>query len=217
MNSPIIIQTGQMPQGRKFMPEIFSGSLPRLIFVVLTLIILGELIWGVWFVMRPVGPVTSGAKRAGSLVIPEPPKAKLTLSADKQEVKKGDEFSVVVKLTTNNRTMSGADLVINYDPKVLSFNKDSFVRGPIFTNYVGQSIDNKKGVFRVSGIMDLSNKDKVAKDGIFATLKFKAQNKGSSPISIEYRQGGANESNVIDSKLYKDILDSVGNLVVKIN
>lgn len=212
---PTIIQNENLPKGVNFIPKNLLGGLPKFILIALVVIIGGEVIWGIWYLTRPL-PQTPKQKTEKSLLVEANPKASLSLSASQTSAKIGDNVGVVIKLDSGNRKLDGVDLVIKYDPKVLSLSTDSFIKGPIFPEYTGQNIDQTKGVFSISSLTN-NQQGKENKDGVLGSLTFKAIGKGSSLVSIDYEPNKTTDSNVIDSSLSKDILDKVTNISIIVN
>lgn len=213
--SPIIIQSSQIPGGQNFLPKgNLSFSLPKIVFIALSLIIVGELVWGAWYVLKPSSTSIIPFKNKQTVTVKPQASAKISLVASQKEVKVGDNLSVDVMISSNNNPTVGTDLIIKYDPNLLSLSKTSFTKGTVYQEYLGQSLDDSKGVFRISGLSTATSKNSV--DGKFGTLNFNALAAGRAQVTIDFKPGSSTDSNVIDAKLSKDILDRVDNLEVNI-
>lgn len=212
---PTIIQNEGLPKGVNFIPKNFLGGLPKFILIALVVIIGAEVIWGIWYLSRPL-PQTPKEQTKKALFTEANPKASLALSSSQTKAQVGNNVAVTIILDSGNRKLDGVDLVIKYNPKVLSLTADSFQKGSIFSEYTGQNINATTGTFSISSLSKVSS-EKENKDGILGTLTFKAIAKGQSEVIIDYKEDETTDSNVIDSKLSKDILEKVTNLTVSVN
>ncbi len=220
--TPIVIQTNPLPSGRNWLPTGIPKSFPKIVFIVLSLVIVTELIWGAWYILRPLPgqSIPALTKNPAALFAPARPTAQVILSSTNSQIKSGDSLSVDITVNTSGRVTDGTDLVIKYDPKLLSLSGAAsaiFTKGSLYPEYLGQSVDSKLGIFRISGIANLGSKNNLLGQGKFGTINFNAIASGTTTISVDFKPNKTTDSNVIDRKLGQDILDKVTNLEVKIN
>lgn len=204
---PIIVQNSLMPKGKRFLPT----SLPKTVFLILSVIIALELVWGAYYLLRPsqVDRSTSSAQA----LEPVEKSATIRLISSKIKFNVGENVVVDVVVEGNSRVV-GVDLSLNYDPKVLSLEPSGFSRGSLFSEYLGAVVDKQKGMFTVSGVSDPGvNLDGGKK---FGTLTFKALGKGNAMLNIEFKEDVTTDSNVIDGRSSRDILGNVGNLKISV-
>lgn len=154
--------------------------------------------------------------------IPEIPKlqpitgGKIGLIAAKTEYRVGEDIEVLIKVSTGGHTTDGTDLVLSYDPKVLSASSSAFfTKGTIYQEYPIIEHDFQEGVIRVSGVTSLQQEG-FNGIGSLGTLKFRAQSPGQTVLTIEYRPNETQESNIVESRNAKDILDQAFNLNLRI-
>ncbi|MBI3486362.1 hypothetical protein HY025_05500 [Candidatus Daviesbacteria bacterium] len=217
--APIIIHTTPLPENKGILPSQYPKSFPKILFIVLILIIIAELIWGAWYIFRPLQKRINSSPQ-NSLVTKLPKStASIKLSSINPSVSVGDKLSVDINLSSKNTPSDGVDIVIKYDPNFLRVegkNEEVFIKGSVFPEYLGYKVDNKLGVLRISGISEVTSAPAIAQ-GLFGTVNFKAVNQGTTQVVVDFKPGNTTDSNVIDSKSNKDILDKVSNLSVKIN
>ncbi len=210
--APFIIQGIQMPQAPKLWPKTTSASLPKIVFILLSIVIVGELIWGAWYILLSPTTTTKKPKNQNLTLSQSKTTAAISLKTNQTNLKVGDNLNVDVLLSTNDRATTGTDLIIKYDPNFLSLSNNSFTKGSIYDEYLGQTVSNNKGIFRVSGL-SVNTSQKIT-NGIFGSLGFKVLASGNTKVTVDFKPGASNDSNIIDSKLSKDILDKVDNLEV---
>lgn len=215
--SPIIIQSNPFPQPKNLIPPGLTKSLPKFIFIALSFVIVGELIWG-GYTLFGLGKGNNIRKIHSTVAASTPPSAKITLSSGDLNLVVGEVMVVDVELDTNDRASAGTDLIIKYNPQFLSLEgagQEVFTSANLYGEYLGLVVDKEKGIFAISGISSAG--EFINKDGKFGSLRFKALKVGSTNITVDFQKGSTIDSNVIDAKLNQDVLDSVSNLEVKIN
>ncbi|MBI4036314.1 hypothetical protein HY386_00350 [Candidatus Daviesbacteria bacterium] len=205
--------TYQAPQNQNSPSErrgLLRYLTPKTIFIILGVVIFGELIWGIRIFLSPV-PKTS------KQVLQPLSAAKIVLIADKQNIKVGDIVSVRVRVITGGRPTTGTDLVLRYDPKILEAASDgSIVKGTIYDEYPLINVDNEAGVIRISGVESATGTDSFNGVADFATINFRAQTIGKSELVVDMIPGLTNESNVVESGSNADILQSVTNTTINV-
>lgn len=200
-----------IPSPKKFLNK-------KLIFLVFAIVIIGELIWALTVVLKPnkqtaiLPPVTTTPQAA----VEKP--TTIALSSLSSQVKVGEKFSVSINLSSPKNT-EGSDLIINFDPKILSVEtigktKQPVVVGGIYSEYPVNELDLKSGKIKVSGIS--SQVGGVKTEGLFGSITFVAKGAGSTKVFVDFQPGGTTDSNVIQTESRKDSLSSVEDLEVNV-
>lgn len=187
----------------------------RNIFIVVAVVIVAELVW-VYRSLGPIAPVVPAPK-----VLPQTTKAvsspsTISLKTSTSLVKVGERVVVSVDMASSKAT-DGTDLVILYDPKLLSVvpvaGKQVMKVNSLYSDYPVNS-DDGNGRITVSGISTQSGG--VVPKGVFGTLTFQAKGAGVAKISLDFTPDSTTDSNIIEARSANDILSSVENLEVRI-
>lgn len=184
------------------------------VFIVLGMVIVLEVVWALWSLMGH--SVTNPPSPATVKTLTQVKPTTVSLEANKTTLKVGEQVTVSIKLSSNKKT-DGTDLIITYDPKILSVQTvaNQPVRvGTIYSDYPSNVLDDKLGKVTVSGIT--SQPGGVLADGPFGTITFVAKSVGQSKISLDFTAGKTTDSNVIEVGTGKDVLEKVQNLEVVI-
>lgn len=195
---------------KKFLSEWILS--PRVVFLILGTILILEVIIGVKTLLSPVEtspplsqPTTSPQKVTTG--------ASINLSLDQQSYEAGAEVLVSVNVSTGDYLTDGTDVVLQFDPQVLEPTKDFFMKGSIYQDYPGARKDLAKGIVSTSGI---AVSDPFKGSGVFGTFKFKAKKRGVSLIELKFSPSSTTDSNIIESKSAKDILEEGSKVEIKI-
>lgn len=144
---------------------------------------------------------------------PEKKKAILHLEAENRTLKVGETVEVKVILDTGDYETDATDVWLNYDPKAVMVTK--VTEGKIYDSYPAKRIDANKGVVVVNGITSLTKTFK-GRD-VFAVFTVKALKKGKTGLIIEFTSGSNTDSNVVATKISKDILGEAEGIELEIN
>lgn len=186
-------------------------TVPRIIFLVLGIIILVEVVYAVR-VLTSRFPVPSLFLPTGNVV--QKTIGKISLNVPKTSFNAAETIPVSVIIDTGSNTISGADLIVRFDPKILEATPEDLVRGKIFDGYPVMSVDAKKGLISISGINSLKNGFKGS--GQFALINLKAKAQGKTTLTIDFKKGSTTDSNLVEVNSSKDVLESVDNLELNI-
>ncbi len=179
----------------------------RNIFIALGAIIALEVIWAGWFLIQSNQNVPRPVVSTQAAIQP----TSITLSSDKSEYRVGDEVIVSVTLSSS-RKVDGADLIISFDPKVLTAREATL--GTIFSDYPQNKVDVSLGKVSVSGIT--SQQGGIVPSGEFGRIAFLVKATGTTKISLDFSLGVTVDTNVIESGTGKDILETVNQLELNI-
>ncbi|GEM_PF-2320292 len=182
----------------------------KIIFILVGIVILVELIWAVYTLTGKKSSSTAQTQAVSDEKV-----AALKLRADKSSVKVGESFTVNADITSAGTT-DGADMILNYDPNLISVNniQKPVNPGPVYSDNPLNAADERSGRINFSAIT--SNPGGVVPNGILGTLIFTAKAPGKAKISIEFMPGSTTDSNVVETKTATDILGSVSNLEIQI-
>lgn len=188
---------------------------PIYLAILIGLIIIIQIIWA----YRTL--VASGIKlnQTNTVIQPAPKIASnvISLAASKNEFKVGEIIPVAINIKSN-QTTAGTDLIIKYDPNLLTVvtngAKAPVAVGTIYENYPVNNIDEKTGLITVSGITNQLRG--VVPKGIFGTIIFQAKAVGTARVFFDFTKGATNDTNIIENQTASDILEEVLNLDLKI-
>ena len=204
-------QNLNLPSTSKFSPI-------KILFIVLGLVVVGEIIWAISnFIPRNQSASSTPTVNNINTVVASS-SAVVSLSADKTSVKVGDKITVAINVSANKST-DGTDLIINFDPAVFTVDSQNekkvpVITGQIYSDYPINKIDQTKGKITVSGIA--TTPGGVTTNGIFGTINLIAKVAGTATLKLEFTKGSTADTNVTETGTSKDILDSVQDLTINI-
>lgn len=170
-------------------------------------IILAEVLWAGWSLFK------SGSQSSLSPSPLQPKSTTVALQAQKEKVKVGETVTVFIQLTSDKET-DGTDLIINFDPKLLSLegqDKSPVVVGGLYNDYPLNKAE--AGKITVSG---LASEKGVLADGLFGKVTFKAVSAGRAEVKLEFVKGATTDTNVIEKGSGEDVLEDVKNVTITI-
>lgn len=173
------------------------------IFIVLGVIIALEIIWAGLTLLKPTPPVEPPAALSQTSII--------SLQSPQTSLKVGEKITVEINLLSGKK-VDGADILINYDPKILTARP--LTTGSIFSDFPVSKVDENLGTIIVSGITDKTGG--VLAKGLFGSVEFTAKTAGTARISLEFTPGSTADSNLTESGTGKDILEKVNDLQLTI-
>jgi len=170
-----------------------------IIFLLISFLVVGELVWGINYLKTVPQPQTPVAAEAGAI---------LGFAPAQETVKVGEEFEVELTLDTKGVATSGTDVIINYDPTVVEVLN---VRpGLLYQKYPLNEVDAGGGKIGFSGVTEPPKT--FAGRGTLAYLKLKPLKAGTATLTIQFEKGGTTDSNVVQAESEgKDTLDKVVN------
>jgi hypothetical protein len=213
-------------QGKKFNKAVLIENLPKLIFFVLGIVILVELFIGARTLLqnRTLNNLqsltgendsfsTSSTGVTGRVAALS--NAKIYLLTDKGEYKTGDNLVLRINLDTGGHTINGVDVILKYDPKLLSASSNRIIKGDIFQEFSLADVDSTNGIVRISGISSIQNKGYNGM-GDIAAISFRAISQGDASFSVEFKKGDTTNTNVVEAFTGKNILGEVKEVKVSI-
>ena len=183
----------------------------KLLFLVLTLAILGEIVWAVFYLTNPLkffqerptpSPFLPTAGEEGAVLFIDPPFARL---------QKGSAIEISIILDSKENLVTGADVVLRFDPvylEVVDANPKiegiQVTPGKIFSEYLGNKVDPSQGRITISGLAKINQP--FSGRGVLAKVKFLTKTVGITKVFFEFQPAATNDSNVAGT-FAKDILD----------
>ena len=177
------------------------------IFIVLGVIIGLEVIWAGWSLFKS-SQVTQTSPVANQSQVQQ---TAITLSSAKSEYKVGEQIVVDINISSAKQ-VDGADLIITYDPKMLTAKPAT--PGTIFSDYPQNTVDANLGKVSISGIT--AQPGGVVPDGEFGKVTFVAKAAGTTKIAFDFTAGQTGDTNVSETGTGKDILEEVSELEINI-
>lgn len=174
------------------------------IFMALGVVIALEIIWAGLTLLKPTPPVEPPAG-----VFPQT--STISLQSSKVNLKVGEKITVEINLSSGKK-VDGADILINYDPGILTARPVS--PGSIFSDFPLNKVDEADGRITVSGITDKSGG--VLANGLFGSVEFSAKASGTTRVSLEFTPGSTSDSNLTESGSGQDILEEISDLELNI-
>lgn len=200
-------------QGNSLPKKVFNK---KIIFLIFGVIIIGELIWALTVVLKPkTAPQVVNTPVVAQPEVEQP--TTISLTTPNSEVKVGDKIQVLVNITSAKNTIA-SDIIINFDPKILSVetigkDKSPMVLSGMYNEYPLNKLENGKII--VSGIA--TSLDGVLTNGLFGSVTFVAKASGESKISLDFSPTLTTDSNVVWANTKQDALMSVSDLEVNIS
>lgn len=210
MEPNVVVDPSMANQPMQTQNPWYKGSkIIKLVFIILGAVILVELGLGAKKLLAPLPK----AKPAPS--VRPISDAQLSLLSDKKVYKVGDKVAVNIRLSTSGHNISGTDLILRFDPKILQASSSAFAKGSIFADYPQISVDSQIGVMTVSGVSGL-NKKYFNGIGRFGTITFIAQASGQTSLSITFTKDSTTDTNVFDASTNQDVLGRASDLTLTI-
>ncbi len=206
-------------------PQPASPSGKKKVFFVLlgigVVILIGELVWAYlnFTNQAATSPVQNTQTVPNSAVVNQTNKnGTISLTAPKTTLKVGEKLTVTINASSSGALTDGTDLIITFDPKILTIetvgeDKKPIVVSDVYSEYPSNSLDpTKPGVITASGISSEQNGRAI--NGVFGSMIFTAKAPGKTTIGINFDPNLTSESNIIETKSGVDILNQVTNLEV---
>lgn len=189
----------------------------RLLLLFLAVALAGEVVWAVLTLSSPTAK-GKGLTVSGLQASPASGATMVTLTAPKSSVAVGEKFSVSIEVLSAKPT-DGADIIMTFDPTKLTVVRNGATDSPVITgsmysDYPLNSIDETLGKVFISGVS--SSPSGVVPNGTFGTVVFQAKSAGKSSLSLDFTPGSTVDTNVIESRTAKDLLEKVNNLELEI-
>jgi len=181
----------------------------KIIIIIFIIALLGELVWGINYLFSKNTTQKTdkqGAKADMEEIINVP---NFSLTPKIGIYNMGSVFSVNLKIDSLNQGLSGADAILTYDKQLLEFVE--IIPGKIFPFYPLRKNNIDKGEVSITGTLTDPSQSLFTGKGTFATVKFRVLNVGETKIKFDFTPGSTADSNLVEKKTGKDILETVIN------
>lgn len=161
--------------------------------------------------------------QGGTTITADQPVGNARLTMASQVAKVGEEFEVPVILHTGEDETSGVDLVISYDPAVLTVvdsaadvDGTQIVDGKLFDFVQANRVSNSAGQIIFSTGQQPVSPPVATSDQAVATIRFKAIAAGESALNFYFKSGSVADTNVIRPVDGRDLLRSVQQAIITV-
>lgn len=182
-------------------------SIKKIIFLVLGIVVLVEVIISAKSLIFPSVNLFSFIGGSNQKNI-----ANITLTTSQPSYKVNDIVPVLVKINAGGYSLSGVDLIINFDPKMLDIKVENITKGKVFDEYPLIAADAAKGQITISAINSL--KKSFVGSGQFVQFNLQAKAPGKTTLTIDHKKDSTADSNLMDMSSSKDVLETVNNLEI---
>lgn len=134
--------------------------------------------------------------------------ASLTLVPNTNTYNRSCGFSIGIDMNTGGNPTDGTDVKLKFDPSVIK--ATSIDQGSVYSTYPDKSYDNTNGTISISGLASVESPFNGS--GRFATVNFQVEPSavtGLTQVKFDFVRGSSTDSNVVQSNLVIDILESV--------
>lgn len=131
-----------------------------------------------------------------------------TFSLEPSEIKtpQDKDFILSIQITAPGKQISGADDILRFDPDYLT--AEEITPGNIFSNYLRTQTDNEKGFVKITAFTP-TDKLNTSVNMVYATVKFRAKQKGNTTVGFDFQIGTTNKSTIVEEKTSRNILEQV--------
>lgn len=190
-------------EGLKVEPRsFFKGNFPKILFLILGAVIIGEIVWGVRSIL-----LSSGQKLP---TVAQMSEGRIILDAPKANYQVGETIPLTIRVATGGKSTDATDLVLKFDPQLLESSSQNIKLGKIYQEFAVAEVDQDSGEVKISGITSPGGKGFTG-IGELATVDFKALRSGKSVISVDFQKDTTFDSNIVESGTVRDILSQVFN------
>lgn len=157
-------------------------------------------------------------QKAETNIVKEPETGLIGLSTQggKTTYKKGDEIAVLAYANSHSSKVTGYDIVIHYDPRLISYNDVKSMQNGVDLLDTDLELDNGMHELIVTGVQSLSQKEPFVFDGTqIAELTFTAIGTGTFDMKPIYEKGSNRESNLLDDST-NEILSGVEGVTLEL-
>lgn len=175
--------------------------------MVIGVVIIGEIIWAGWTLFKPSSPLSVTQQPVVKVNLKP---TVISLQSDKSTLKVGEKVTISINISSTKST-DGTDLIILYDPKLLSVDPTTPVMlAKLYDDYPVNKVDIESGKITVSGISN--KKGGSVPNGLFGSVVFQGKLPGNAKIGLDFTPGSTGDSNITETGSGKDVLETVNTL-----
>lgn len=135
----------------------------------------------------------------------------ISISTDKTSLGVGESTDVKIFFRAPGKKIFGSDIILLYDPAVLSTTSEDIVEGGFFSSYPRKTVDIENGIIKVSAYKTDGNIATEAETEL-VSIKFTALNKGIAPLDLSFAKGQTNSTTIVEALSSQNILEKVEGL-----
>lgn len=197
-----------------------QGKKIKFLFVFFGLVLVGELIWAVYYLTDPLKFFRSQPSLLPPLSVADE-KAVLFLDPSFGEFNQGTLVELKIVLDSRGNLVLGTDAILRFDPnfwEVIDQDPKSegiqIAPGTIFSRHLGNKADLSQGKITFSGLAEADQP--FSGRGILAKIELAPKRQGTTKIFFDYQPGATNDSNITGTGA-KDLLDKAvgGEYIIK--
>lgn len=137
---------------------------------------------------------------------------KISLVSSATSYKVGDNIDLSVVFEAKGKKLDGADIVLLYNPKVLS--AMGFSEGKSFNLFPRKDIDNKRGMVKVTALDSTSIAQfSTGKDSI-GVIHMQAKSAGTATVNFDFSAGSTHKTTLIEQGTSQNILGSAEGITI---
>lgn len=185
----------------------------KIIYLILAIVFLLIIIGLLYLFFKPQVPPKSFQSTQKEKIekILEEERVILKLNPQKGSYLKGEPFSVEIILESEDRGISGVDVLLSYNLEILELiNQEADREGSIFSVWPMNQLEN--GILKFSALTQPGRL--FSGQGKVATLHFRGKKEGSAQVSFLFKKGSTTDTNVAGNG--QDILEEVINGIYQI-
>ena len=138
------------------------------------------------------------------------------LTSDKTNLEVGEELSVNISFTAPGKKLFGSDVILLYDPDLLTTSEANITQGNFFGSYPRKTVDPINGIVKVNAFM-ANPENAVMKAYDIFSVKFKALKKGTARISLSFEKGKTNLTTLVEAETSMNILENTTGISISID
>lgn len=190
----------------------------KVIFIVFLLFLLIELSWAIFYINKNsannqlISSILTkiGLRKEKGLILEDNLNIPFfELSPRTASLTYGEEKILEIKINSPNKTLSGADVVLLYDPEFTE--PIELLPGDVFPDYPLLKINKEKSKISITGTMTNPSQKPFIGNGIFAKIKVRFLKEGETKLKFDFYPGSTADSNLTEKESGKDILETVYN------
>lgn len=132
------------------------------------------------------------------------------LAAEKESYQKDEDIIVNVSFAAPGKKIFGTDLVMLFDPELITTNVESIEKGTFFANFPRITVDEENGIVKISGYQ--GNETELGADrNDIVNIKFKAVKSGRGKIELTFIKGETNATTLVEEATSQNILEKIEN------
>lgn len=139
---------------------------------------------------------------------------KLSLASQTTTARVGENVEVVVYFEASGKTLDGSDIILRFDPQILS--ALGFSEGTYFKLVPRKDIDNTQGAVKVTALDSSGSLPLTGQKTVLGTVSFQAQAPGTTAISFDYTPGTSAKTTLIEQGTSQNILGEASGINITV-